>query len=89
MFKGENYTFPHSKQIFDFGFILDKARSFKLCMIITFLGVYIVIIGLMTMTLLQSQRCLRNINCNLHALDSCLCLLNVWLVHTLKRLCTI
>ena len=58
-------------------------------MIITLLQVYLIVLCLMTLTLFQGHRCVRNINCKLHVLDSCLCLLNVWLVHTLKRLCTI
>ena len=49
-----------------------KARAFKLGMIITLLGVYIVIVALMTLTLFQGHRCVGNINCKLHVLDSCL-----------------
>ena len=48
-----------------------KARSFELCVIITLLGVYIVILGFMTMSLFQGHRCVKNINCQLRVLDSC------------------
>ena len=48
-----------------------KERSFKLRMIITLLGVYIVILDLITLTLFQGQRCVRNITCKLHVLDCC------------------
>ena len=41
-------------------------------MIITFLGVYIVILGLITLTLFQGYTCVRNINCELLVLNSCL-----------------
>ena len=43
-------------------FILNtiKARTFKHCMIITLLGVYVFIVGLMTLTLLQVHRCVRD-----------------------------
>ena len=43
---------------------------FKLCIIITFLGVYIFIVGLITLTLFQGHVCVRNINCKLLVLDS-------------------
>ena len=67
--------FSHLKKkqkTFNIGFFLDtmKARSFKLCTIINFLGVYIVILGLITLTLFQGHRCVRNINWKLHVLDS-------------------
>ena len=47
------------------GFLLDtiEARPFKLCMIITLLGVYIIILGLMTLTLFQDHRFVRDIDC--------------------------
>ena len=38
----------------------------------TFLGVDIVILGLMTLTLFQGHRCVRNINCKPRVLDCCL-----------------
>ena len=47
------------------------ARSFKLCMILTMLRVYIAILGLLTLTLFQGHRCIRNMNCKLHVFDSC------------------
>ena len=55
------------------------ARSFKLCMIIfiTLLEVYIVIQGLMTVTLFQGHRCVRNTKCKFHVLDFC----PLWLQH--------
>ena len=65
--------FPHVKITFNIAFFSDtiKKTSFKLCLIITLLGVYIVIPGLMTLTLFQDHRCVRNINCKLRVLDSC------------------
>ena len=53
-------------------FFLDtiKARSLKLYMIITLVEVYIVILGLMTLTLFQGHVCVRNINCKSLVLDS-------------------
>ena len=55
------------------GFFLDiiKARSSRLFMVMIMLGVYIVSLGLMTLTLFQSHKCVRNVNCKLHVLDSC------------------
>ena len=53
-------------------------------------GLYIVILGLMTLTLFQGHRYVRNINCKLCVLVLVFCnLIVVWLVHTLNRLCTI
>ena len=49
----------------------SEARSFKLRMIITLLGFYIVIGGLITLTLLQGHRCVRNVNFKLRVLNSC------------------
>ena len=40
-----------------------KVRPFKLCIVITLLGVYIVILGLMTLTLFQGHMCVRHIIC--------------------------
>ena len=76
MFKGDDWRiswFQKKKKIFNVGFFSDavKARSFKLCMIIILLRVYIVILGSMTLTLLQGHRFVRNIKRNLHVLDSC------------------
>ena len=45
------------------------ARFFKLRMIITLFGIYIVFLGLMTLTLFQGHRRVRNINCKLHVWD--------------------
>ena len=55
------------------GFFSDtiKARNFNLCMSITLVGVYIVILGLMALALFQGHRFVRNINCKLHFFDSC------------------
>ena len=52
-------------------------RFFKLCIVMNLLGVYIFIVGLVTFTLFQGHRCVRNINCKLCFLNSCLisCLL--------------
>ena len=80
------------KKNLNVGFFMDtvEARSFKLCMIITLLGVYIIMIGLMTLTLFQGNRRVRNKNCKLCVLDSCpLKFKYIKLPHTLKRLCTI
>ena len=62
------------KKSFIIRFFSDiKARFFILCLIITLLGVYIVIVGLMTLTLFQGtgHRCVRTINYKFHGLDSC------------------
>ena len=71
--------------MFNVGFFPDtiKARSFNLCMVITLLGVYIVILGLMILTLFQDHSCTRNINCKLEVLDFFYSL-NVGLLHTLN-----
>ena len=67
--------FPHfeKKNHLNLAFSSDtiKARSFKLCMIIALLWVYIFIEGLMTLALFQGHRCVRNINSKLHVWDSC------------------
>ena len=65
--------FPCLKKTCNVDFFLNtiKARSFKCCMIITLFGVYIVILGLMNLTLFQGHKCVRNLNCNLGVLDSC------------------
>ena len=59
-------------------------------MTVTLLMVYIVILGLMTLTLFQGHSCVRNINCKLHVWEYCPHLLNVvQLLHALERLCTV
>ena len=71
-------------------FLVDtvQGRSCKHCVIMTLLGVYTFIVGLMTLTLFQGHRGVRNINCMFWI--PVLCTLNVvWLPHTLKILCTI
>ena len=69
--------------MFNVGFFPDtiKARSFNLCMVITLLGVYIVILGLIILTLFQGHSCTRNINCKLEVLGFFFSL-NVGLLHT-------
>ena len=80
---------------FNVGFSLDtiEARFFKLCMIIVLPEVYIVILGLMSLTLFQGHRFVTNVNCKFLF---CLCLILVLcglnivlLLHTLKRPYTI
>ena len=59
--------------IFFIFFVRDCwAGSFKLCMIMTLIEVYIFMVGLMTSTFLHGHRCVRIINCKLCILDSCL-----------------
>ena len=55
-------------------------------MVIALLGVYIVILGLMILTLFQGHRCVRNVNCKLCVLIFVICALNVvrWL-HSLEK----
>ena len=74
MFKEMSDIFPPlTKKKINVAFFLDtiKARSFKLCMIIILLGVYIFIESLMTLTLFQGHRYVRNINCKLCFFDAC------------------
>ena len=52
-------------------------------MILTLHGVYIFILGLMTLTLFESQRCVRNINCKLCFLDSCLIIIIIIIINPL------
>ena len=47
-------------------------------MIITLFGVHIFIAGLMTLTVLQDHRCVRNINCKLCFFDFCLDSCALW-----------
>ena len=49
-----------------------QARSFKHSMIIKLLGVYVFIVGLVILTLFQGHRCVRNMECKLCVLGSCL-----------------
>ena len=78
MFKGVNRHISSfektTEKPFNIAFLLDivKVRSSKLCMIITLLMVYIVIVGLITFTLFQGHMYARNINFKLFFLDSCL-----------------
>ena len=73
MFKGDNWLISLFWENFNVGFFSDtvKASSFKLCMIVTLLRVYVVIVGLMTLILFEGHRCVKNINCKLHVLDGC------------------
>ena len=93
MFKGDNWNISSfEKKNFIVGFFSDtiKARSFKICMFIILFGVYIAIVGLMTLTLFQGHRCVRNLTANCVFWILVLCSLNfVWLLHTLKTLCTV
>ena len=66
------YKENHTHFNIDFFSDTVKARSFKLCLIITLLEVYIFIVGLMTLTLFQGRRSIRNINCKFCFQDSCL-----------------
>ena len=83
-------TFPQLKK-YNIDIFMDtmKPTSFKLYMITTLLGIYIVILGLMTLTLFQGHKCVRmNIStANCMFLILVMCSLNmVWLL--LKRSCT-
>ena len=55
------------------GYFLDniKVRSFKLCMIVTLLGVFVAVLGLMTLILFQDHRGVRNIIYKLCIMDFC------------------
>ena len=71
MLKGDNWhTSSFEKKVC---FFLDtiKARFFKLCLLITLLGIYVVILGVVTLSVFQGHRCVRNIICKLRVLDSC------------------
>ena len=69
IFKGDNWLISSFEKNY-VCFFSDtlKARSFKLCMIMTVLGVYIVILGFMALTLFSYHRCIRSINCKLSVL---------------------
>ena len=69
IFKLTHFLIKRKKK--NIGFFSDtiKARCFKLCMIITLIGICIVIVGLMTLCFKVAG--VRNINCKLHVLDSC------------------
>ena len=69
MFTRLKYTFKKKKKK---TFMLAFSRTRLKQYLSTFLGVDIVILGLMTLTLFQGHRCVRNIYCKLRALDSCL-----------------
>ena len=80
----------------DIGIFSDtkSVTSFELCMIITLLRVYIFNVDLITLTFPQGHRFVRNINCKLCFLDSCLVsfvlsLNVVWELHTFRRSGTI
>ena len=67
VFKGDSWHISLFEKNFRVGFFSDaiETSSFKFCVIISLLGVYIVVIGLMTLTLFQGHRCVQNINCQL------------------------
>ena len=72
------YVRTYSREITDISALVEKKkkkltflRDHKSKMIITLLGVYIVIRGLMTLTLFQGHNCVRNVNLMLSVLDSC------------------
>ena len=77
MFKGDNWHISSFETDFNVAFFTDtvKARSFKLCVIITLLRVYIFMAALMTLTLFEGHSCVRYINCKVCFsdcwLDSC------------------
>ena len=70
-FKGDNLPIFSFEKI-NVGFFLgtSEAKSFKICLIRTLLGVYF-IVDLLILTLLQGHRYVRNINCKLRVLYSC------------------
>ena len=72
IFKGDNFYLSSFKP-FHAGFFSDTSNAgyFKLCMLITFFGRHIIILGLKTLTLFQGHMCVRNINCKLRVSDSC------------------
>ena len=72
--------FPHLQKNFEIKFFSDTviARSFKLFMIMTLLGVNILIVALMILTLFQGHRCARNINCKFGFLGFCLDFCLLW-----------
>ena len=63
--KGGNWHVSGFDKHFIVSFFMDtvQVRFFKLCMIITFRGVYQFIQGLMTIFLFQDHRCVRMLNC--------------------------
>ena len=80
------------KKNFNHGFFQTPLKqNLKLCMIIILLGVYIVILGLMTLTLFQSHRCIQKYKLQIVCFGflSSVVLNIVWMLHTLKRPYTI
>ena len=70
------------------GFFMDavQGRFFKLCIIITLLGIYRFISGLMILTVFEGHRCVRIINGKLFfRLLSSIVLSLLWFLHTLTR----
>ena len=57
-------------------------RFFKLCMIISLLGIYIVILGLMILTLFQGHMFARKRKYKFYCLDSCSLLSEQYMVAT-------
>ena len=71
MFKGDNWQISSLKKVTCLSDTV-KARFFKLIVITTMLGVYIFTVGLMTLTLFQGHRRVRNnANGTLCFLNSC------------------
>ena len=77
LFKGENWCSSSlfRNRTFNIGFFSDslKARSLKLCIVITLLGstLSFCFLGFMILALFQGHRFVRNVNCTWHVLDSC------------------
>ena len=68
IFKGDNchiYLLVYKTSNFGFFWDIIEVRSFKLCMVMTLLGIYVVNLHLMTLTLFQGHRCVRNVTCKL------------------------
>ena len=91
MFKGDNWHiswFGKKKMLFSQTPLKQDLSNFAR---LSLLGVDIVILGLMTLTLFQGHRCVRNITCKncmfwIPALFSPYIL---WMLHALKSLCTV
>ena len=64
---------PDWRNNINVGFFFDTvyARSSKLCIAVTLLGLYMFIQGVMAMTLFLAHRCVRNMNSKLWFEDSC------------------
>ena len=88
IFKGNNWCVSLVDTNFHVCFFTDtvQERFFKLCAIITLLGVYQFMPDLMILTLFQGHRCVRIINCKMCFNVLVYRSLNVvWFWHTIKR----